>query len=447
MLKTSVGNESSRPWRAAIAWMALVLGPGFFLVYGLCNELTALRGDVGSFFFEWERRIPVLPWTIVPYWSLDLFYACSVLLCRDRLELDRHAWRIIAAVLLSAVGFLLFPLRFGFPRPEVEGLFGPLFQALYGFDRPFNQAPSLHISLGMILWSLYAKHARGPLRWWLHGWFILIGLSTLTTWQHHVIDLPAGALVGVIAFWLFPEPRVEEIGKTVAYRPVGGDRLAGRYLAGALLCLALAMQGSYWLILLWPALGLGVVAAAYVGIGPAVFRKQNGRLTEAAKWIFAPYRLGQVLSWRWHRRRMALPFAEVVPGLFVGARLDEREALILAAAYPRRLVIDLTGDFDEADSLRRGDYVNLQLMDLTEPPLAALRDGAAYIEMAMQQGKTVFVHCALGYSRSVRVVAHWLVATGRVRSLVEAFEKVRVVRPGLVAAPSWRNSALAGECS
>ena len=55
MREKSGAVEAARPWRAAIAWMALVLGPGFFLVYGLCNELTALRADVGSFFFAWER--------------------------------------------------------------------------------------------------------------------------------------------------------------------------------------------------------------------------------------------------------------------------------------------------------------------------------------------------------------------------------------------------------
>lgn len=445
MREKSGAVEAARPWRAAIAWMALVLGPGFFLVYGLCNELTALRADVGSFFFAWERQIPVLPWTIIPYWSLDLFYAVSVLLCRNRLELDRHAGRIISAVLLSAVGFLLFPLRFGFPRPEVEGLFGSLFQALYGFDRPFNQAPSLHISLGMILWYLYAKYTHGPLRWLLHGWFVLIGLSTLTTWQHHVIDLPAGALVGVIAFWLFPDPHAEQVGKTVHYRPTGGKRLAGRYLAGGLLCLALALQGDYWLILLWPALSLSVVAAAYAGIGPTVFRKHDGRLSWAAQWVFAPYRLGQQLSWRWYRRRMGLPFAEVLPGLFIGARLDEQETRSFAAAHPRRLVIDLTGDFNEAASFRQTDYVNLQLLDLTEPPPDALRDGAATIEMALQQGKTVFVHCTLGYSRSAHLVAHWLTVTGRAHSLEEAFTKIRAVRPGIVMASSWRCPTLAGE--
>jgi membrane-associated phospholipid phosphatase len=414
--------------------MALVLGPGFFLVYGTCNWLTSLRTDVGNFFFEWERHVSVLPWTIIPYWSLDVFYAFSVLLCRSRLELDRHALRVVTAVLLSAVGFLLFPLRFGFPRPEVEGMFGPLFQALYGLDQPFNQAPSLHISLGMIMWTLYAKYTRGPLRWLLHGWFALICVSTLTTWQHHFIDLPAGALVGVIAFWLFPDPATEALGKTVAYRPLGGMRLARRYLLGALACLALALQGGYWLTLLWPGFALGAVGIAYMGVGPVVFRKESGRLSLSAKILLGPYLIGQSLSWRRYLRRMGAPLSEIVPGVFIGARLDDREAIVFAAAHPRCFVLDLTGDFDESSSLREGDYVNLQLMDLTEPPPEALRDAAAYIEAAHRQGKTVLVHCTLGYSRSALVVAHWLATTGRVRSIREALERVRAARPGIVVA-------------
>jgi len=437
MSEQIIVTEAPRPWRAAIAWMALVLGPGFFLVYGACNELTSLRTEVGSFFFEWERHIPVLPWTIVPYWSLDIFYACSVLLCRSRLELDRHALRVVTAVLLSAVGFLLFPLRFAFPRPEVEGMFGHLFDALYGFDQPFNQAPSLHISLGMILWYLYAKYARGPLRWLLHAWFALICVSTLTTWQHHFIDLPGGALVGIIAFWLFPDPATNTVGKTVAYRPFDGMRLGRRYLLGALACLALALQGGYWLTLLWPGFALTVVAVAYMGVGPAVFRKEGGRLSLAAKILLGPYWVGQSLSWRWYLRRMGAPLSEIVPGVFIGARLDDREAIIFAAAHPRRFVLDLTGDFDESDSLREGgDYANLQLMDLIEPPPEALRDAATCIETAYRQGKTVFVHCALGYSRSAQVVAHWLATTGRACSLQEALERIRAARPGIVVARS-----------
>lgn len=444
MAKRKIEIAEPRPWRAGIAWMLCVLGPGFFLVYGACNALTGLRPEVDSFFFEWERRIPVLPWTIIPYWSLDLFYAFSVLLCRTRLELDRHAWRIVTAVLLSAVGFLLFPLRFAFPRPEVEGTFGTLFQALYGFDQPFNQAPSLHISLGMIMWYLYAKYTRGTSRWLLHGWFVLIFASTLTTWQHHVIDLPTGVLVGVIAFWLFPDPVADSNGKTVTYRPMGGIRLAGRYLAGAVLSLALALQGGFWLLFLWPAVSLGIVAAAYAGLGPVVFRKEGGRLSLAAKLVLGPYLVGQYLSWRRYRRNMAAPLAEVAPEVFIGARLDDREAEAFAAAHPRLLTLDLTGDFDEASSLRAGDYVNLQIMDLTSPPPCALRDAAVDIETAVRQGRFVLIHCALGYSRSACIAAHWLAVTGRARSFQEALERVRVARPGIVVAPSsWVTLAAA----
>ena len=42
------------------------------------------------------------------------------------------------------------------PRPTA--LPGFLFAALTSFDQPFNQAPSLHIALLVILWVLYARH-------------------------------------------------------------------------------------------------------------------------------------------------------------------------------------------------------------------------------------------------------------------------------------------------
>jgi hypothetical protein len=60
-----------------------------------------------------------------------------------------------------AAGFLAFPLRFAFARPHVDGLNGLLFTTLMSFDKPFNQAPSLHMSLLLILWTRYARHGRG----------------------------------------------------------------------------------------------------------------------------------------------------------------------------------------------------------------------------------------------------------------------------------------------
>src|SRR3954469_1469177 len=130
----------------ALLWIA-GLAPFFFLSYGFTNWVTSLRRSVPSLVFGWERHIPFLAWTIVPYWSTDLFYALSLFLCRTRAELSTHARRLLAVQIVSIAGFLLFTLRFTFHKPHTAGLFGSMFEALGGFDRPFNQAPSLHLGL------------------------------------------------------------------------------------------------------------------------------------------------------------------------------------------------------------------------------------------------------------------------------------------------------------
>ena len=143
-----------RPWKAAALWLAF-LGPFFFASYGLANWLAGRRAGVGSVAFDWERHIPFLAWTILPYWSIDLFYAVSPFVCSTRRELSVHCRRLLAAQLLCVACFLAFPLRFSFTRPAADGLFGALFTALAGFDKPFNQAPSLHIALLVILFVAY----------------------------------------------------------------------------------------------------------------------------------------------------------------------------------------------------------------------------------------------------------------------------------------------------
>src|SRR6185369_13335509 len=197
-----------RPWKAAALWLAF-LGPFFFASYGLANWLAGRRAGVGSIAFDWERHIPFLAWTILPYWSIDLFYAVSPFVCSTRQELSVHVRRLLAAQLLCVACFLAFPLRFSFDRPAADGLFGALFTALAGFDKPFNQAPSLHIALLVILWVRYAAHLGKIERVILHVWFSLIAISVLTTYQHHFLDIPTGLWAGLFCLWLIPEKPVE----------------------------------------------------------------------------------------------------------------------------------------------------------------------------------------------------------------------------------------------
>ena len=151
-----VAAAPGRPWGRAFGWLAF-LGPFFFATYGFATWATAQRPHVGALVFDWERMIPFLPWTIVPYWSIDLLYGLSLFTCTDRRELDTHAKRLLTAQIVAVCCFLLFPLTFTFERPMSDGVFGWLFQVLGLFDKPFNQAPSLHVALLVVLWAQYGR--------------------------------------------------------------------------------------------------------------------------------------------------------------------------------------------------------------------------------------------------------------------------------------------------
>ena len=136
----------------------------FVVVYGACNQLTALRADVGTIAFGWERHLPFVPLMIVPYMSIDLFFVAAPFFCATDEERRLLARRITLAVLVAGACFLLFPLKFAFERPSTTGVLGAVFDWFRTMDLPYNLAPSLHIALRTLLAVFYAKHTRGIVR-------------------------------------------------------------------------------------------------------------------------------------------------------------------------------------------------------------------------------------------------------------------------------------------
>ncbi|NHZ35645.1 phosphatase PAP2/dual specificity phosphatase family protein [Massilia rubra] len=411
---------AGRPWRRACAWLAF-LGPFFFLTYGLANWWSASLPHVGSLAFEWERHIPFWDWTILPYMSIDAFYAVSLFMCVTKTELDTHAKRLLMATCVSVLFFFLFPLRFSFDRPETAGFNGALFTALAGFDKPFNQAPSLHISLLVVLWLVYARHLRGLARWLLHIWFFLIGVSVLTTFQHHAIDIVGGLLVAVACVYVFPDaPHGWRRAEAPSAR---GKPLALFYgLAGALLWAAAALLGGWAWLLTWPGTALLLVALAYSHFGVSVFQKHGGRTSWAARTLLLPYQMGAWTSSRWFTRAIAAR-AEVAPGVWIG-RVPGREALAGMA------VLDLTAEFHAAPH-KRAHYESVPMLDLRAPSRAQLDAAIDALERLRAHGP-VLVHCALGYSRSALVIAGWLLRRGLAADAAQALAMLRQARPQVV---------------
>jgi len=414
-------------WKRGVLWL-LLLGPLFFASYGFANWFSGQRDDVGSLVFTWESQIPLWPWTIVPYWSIDLLYGLSFLLPACRREMDRHALRLLAAQVICILCFLLWPLRFTFERPALDGTFGLMFDVLMGFDKPFNQAPSLHITLLVIIWAMFANHTRGLLwRGLLHLWMVLIGVSVLTTWQHHFIDLPTGALAGFLCLWLLPLQGDTPLRQMHLSRDPRRWRLALRYSLGAFACTALAVNlGGAWLWLFWPAVALAMVALNYLLFGAAGFQKQaNGRLSPASTVLLAPYLLGAWINSRLWTYSQPAP-SQVVEGIYLG-RLPASKDLEGFTA-----LVDLCAELP----LQRtpAHYCSLPSLDLVAPDVLTCQRAAAAIERLRHHGP-LLVCCALGYSRSATAVAAWLLHSGRCKDVNAAVELIRQARPKVVLGP------------
>jgi protein-tyrosine phosphatase/membrane-associated phospholipid phosphatase len=420
-----------RPWRRALAWLAL-LGPFFFLTYGWANGLAAAQPDVPSVMFDWERALPFWAWTIVPYWSIDAFYAFSLWLCLDRRELDRHALRLFTAQVVSVSCFVLWPLRVAFERPPTEGVFGWMFDVLLGFDKPFNQAPSLHIVLLVLIWLRFGAHLRqGWQRWLLHVWAVLIGLSVLTTYQHQFLDIPTGMLAGFLCAWLWPMRLAPPWRGARLARDPARWRLAAYYATGALACVASAWTlrgGALWL--LWPAVSLALVAANYAAFGAAGFQKHaDGSMSVAAQWLYAPYLAGAWINSRLWTRRAPAP-VEVADGVWLG-RLPAPADLARFDA-----VVDVCAELPAPRAAIALSAV--PMLDLVAPSPERLREAAQAIERARSGAPRVLVCCALGYSRSALAIAAWLLASRRTGDAESAIARVRVARPAIVLGPAHR---------
>jgi hypothetical protein len=449
-MNTSVAAVEDARWlRGAfgrgLLWL-LFLGPFFFLTYGFANQYAArvnAAAGVESLVFGWERYIPLWPWTIIPYWSIDLLYGFAFLCCRDKAATSRLAWRLLSAQLICVVCFFLWPLRFTFDRPAVEGLSGVLFNVLTNFDLPYNQAPSLHIALLVIIWRQFVAFATlRAVRGLIHAWALLIGLSVLTTWQHHFIDVPTGLAVGLFCLWLWPEHGSAPLKRAAARRPA----LAWRYFFGAMLFFAAAIAlGGIGLLLCWPALSLALVAFNYAWAGAAGFQKhEGGQHALAAKWLFAPYTLGARINSRLWTRRYPAP-SLIGDGIWLGRLPTAREFAAWAKQREGKTALfDLAAELPAPGLPAGAAYNGMPCLDLAPVP-ASSQSGGNLLE-AMQRltvlrrthpGCEIWVACALGVSRSASVVIAWLCfAAGKTTSVQDAVEKVRFARPHVVIGQS-----------
>ena len=281
-------------------------------------------------------------------------------------------------------------------------------------DSPFNLLPSLHAALAVASGrSLRKKSSR---RFLIRGnalvpshCVFLRRLLTSTTSSTSSVVLFSPAY----CFYFFREP-------SLAMPVVVNRRIGSYYAAGA--TVFLLMGAIFWpwgILLLWPAVALGIVAIVYFGAGPVVFHKTNGKLPWSTRFVLAPCLLGQYFSLLYYRSQCR-PWDAVTPRLWIGGQLGSRSAN-KALCSGVVSVLDLSTEFSEAKPFRKTNYQNIPVLDLTAPTQEQLAEMGKFIVNHSLKG-VVYVHCKIGYSRSAAAVAAYLIMSGKAKTAGEAFD-------------------------
>lgn len=237
-------------------WALVIFSVVFAVVYQFCLWYASSLGNVSSFVFSFEKNIPFIPWTIIPYLSSGAFFCVVFFLIKSKDALSVFLKRVLLITVLAGIGFVLMPLQYSYAKPEIDNsVFHFLFWFLDGVDDPYNQSPSLHVAFAFAFWTVFRELQT---KWKILSavWLSFVALSTLTTYQHHLIDVFTGSILAHIVFILIPsQPKNDE---------VRNFNTANYYFLSAWITFLAAFllgenYGPFWLNLIWLALAMFIL--------------------------------------------------------------------------------------------------------------------------------------------------------------------------------------------
>jgi membrane-associated phospholipid phosphatase len=150
-----------------------------------------------------DERIPFRPgWA----WIYSFLYYPAILYLNWTVTSPRHFTHLATSFFLLLAGqmafFVFFPVETPARWRELargDSLSERFLRFVRRFDAPSNCFPSMHVSVA----TLTAFHAQASLGPAVFLFPVLIALSCVYTKQHYLVDLPAGALLGAVAWQAF----------------------------------------------------------------------------------------------------------------------------------------------------------------------------------------------------------------------------------------------------
>ncbi|HEV2036117.1 MAG TPA: phosphatase PAP2 family protein [Candidatus Dormibacteraeota bacterium] len=187
-------------------------GAAFCIALGVADYITSLgyealnHGPYRLFLRSpMDQALPVVPIFVVPYVSLQPFiYGSLVIFLLFRARIFQSA--VLSMIVTFLVSYVFFAfLQTYVERPVLTGgdALTRMIRDVYAGDHPFNDFPSLHVSLSAIIAIHWWRFSRrfGPVP---AIWAALIAMSTVLVRQHYLADVAGGLILafGTSLFFL-----------------------------------------------------------------------------------------------------------------------------------------------------------------------------------------------------------------------------------------------------
>ncbi|OCH17462.1 hypothetical protein A6E05_14370 [Aliivibrio sp. 1S165] len=380
----------------------------FMLIYISNNWYAEHQGITRSIITEFDLALPFIEWMIIPYLSSAIYFLLAFFYVNDSKKYQQLNQNMLLAVLISGWCFYLYPLYFGSVELVINYPWELGFDLVYFFDKPYNQAPSLHIIYGILLWFSLFGRLNSTLNWVITVSIALMLVSTLFTYQHRILDVISGVAVavGVICFTRY---------YLLSY-------LSQVYLSLASTCWLLSMilmlvNPILSLLFGYLSIGFGLLFIAYFMNKPYVLgKRRNGTIGMIYLVCLFPYRFVYWFMWKMRSWVDKQPVVSILPWLSVGRRLskfDEREKFTHVIDLSSELSLMSTLHYDDAYQ-SDNQYRYLPLLDLQPITMVDAVLFCESIEMIKRNNEvfSVYVHCTMGISRSYAMIASYLVRSG-----------------------------------
>lgn len=153
------------------------------------------------FFFDFEKSVPFLNWSIWVYLSDYLYIGLVFMLLKEKNNMNKLFYSQVLLLFFSMFIFFFFPTTFPRPVVEYQGISGALIKMLHSLDNPGNACPSIHVAMTFLAGFGFIKERRKLFPFFML-WAVLISISTITIKQHYFIDVLVGFLLSLFFYFV-----------------------------------------------------------------------------------------------------------------------------------------------------------------------------------------------------------------------------------------------------